>query len=80
MRVLRPSQPRVRVVTNDEGLIVCQVCVAKCADIFDAEVGLEGPEGGWTTTLAAQGLWSLMLTCMRIRTDKPGAGDNRLPP
>ena len=38
----------VRVVTNDAGLIVCQVCVAKCADIFDAEVGLEGPEGGWT--------------------------------
>jgi hypothetical protein len=39
----------VRVVTNDDGLVVCQVCVAKCADIFDAEVGLTRPKGGWTT-------------------------------
>ena len=38
----------VRVVTNDAGLIVCQVCVAKCAEIFDAEVGLDGPLGGWS--------------------------------
>jgi ClpX C4-type zinc finger len=38
----------VRVVTNDAGLIVCQVCVAKCAEIFDGEVGLEGPPGGWS--------------------------------
>ena len=37
----------VRVVANDAGLIVCQVCVAKCAEIFDAEVGLVSPEGGW---------------------------------
>jgi hypothetical protein len=38
----------VRVVTNDAGLIVCQVCVARCAEIFDAEVGLDGPPGGWS--------------------------------
>ena len=39
----------VRVVTNDAGLVVCQVCVAKCADIFDEEVGLDPPEGGWAS-------------------------------
>lgn len=30
----------VRVVANDSGLIVCQVFVAKCADIVDEEVGV----------------------------------------
>ena len=30
----------VRVVANDAGLVICQVCVAKCARIFDEEVGL----------------------------------------
>jgi ATP-dependent protease Clp ATPase subunit len=39
----------VRVVVNDAGLIICQVCVAKCADIFDEEVGVAAPEGGWAT-------------------------------
>jgi hypothetical protein len=38
----------VRVVANDAGLIICQVCVAKCAGIFDEEVGLEPPDGGWS--------------------------------
>jgi hypothetical protein len=38
----------VRVVSNDSGLIICQVCVAKCADIFDEETGTSGPHGGWT--------------------------------
>jgi hypothetical protein len=33
----------VRVVANDAGLIICQVCVAKCAVIFDQEVGIESP-------------------------------------
>jgi hypothetical protein len=37
----------VRVVTNREGLIICQVCVAKCATIFDDEVGLEPPAAPW---------------------------------
>ena len=34
-------------MSNEAGLIVCQVCVAKCAEIFDEEVGLEGPREGW---------------------------------
>jgi hypothetical protein len=38
----------VRVVSSDAGVIVCQVCVAKCAEIFDEEVGLEPPTGGWS--------------------------------
>jgi hypothetical protein len=38
----------VRVVTNDAGLVICQVCVATCAAIFDEELGLEGPQGGWS--------------------------------
>jgi ClpX C4-type zinc finger len=38
----------VRVVTNDAGLVVCQVCVAKCADILDAEVAIDPPPGGWS--------------------------------
>jgi ATP-dependent protease Clp ATPase subunit len=37
----------VRVVSNDAGLIVCQVCVAKCAAIFDEEVGVEPPQPAW---------------------------------
>ena len=37
----------VRVVATENGLILCQVCVAKCATIFDEEVGLDAPEGGW---------------------------------
>ena len=37
----------VRVVATANGLILCQVCVAKCAAIFDEEVGLEPPAGGW---------------------------------
>jgi hypothetical protein len=36
----------VRVVENDAGLIICQVCVAKCALIFDEEVGIE-PRQDW---------------------------------
>ena len=37
----------VRVVTNADGLIICQVCVAKCAAVFDEEVGLESAEPPW---------------------------------
>ena len=36
----------VRVVTNDAGLVICQVCVAKCAQIFDEEVGVQ-PTQDW---------------------------------
>ena len=38
----------VRVVSNEAGLIVCQVCVARAAEIFDKEVGLKGPSEGWS--------------------------------
>ena len=38
----------VRVVTNDTGHIICQVCVAKCAAIFDEEVGLDRPPIAWS--------------------------------
>jgi ATP-dependent protease Clp ATPase subunit len=31
----------VRVVANESGLIICQVCVAKCAVNFDEEVAVE---------------------------------------
>jgi hypothetical protein len=37
----------VRVVATENGLVICQVCVAKCADIFDEEIGLTPPPGGW---------------------------------
>ncbi len=38
----------VRVVANDAGLIICQACVAKGAEIFDLEVGLEPPQPPWS--------------------------------
>jgi ClpX C4-type zinc finger len=38
----------VRVVSNDAGLIVCQVCVAKAAAIFDEEVGVDPPAQPWS--------------------------------
>lgn len=34
----------VRVVANDDGLVICQVCFAKCAEIFDQEVGVDDPQ------------------------------------
>ncbi|WP_327003047.1 hypothetical protein OHA72_49530 [Dactylosporangium sp. NBC_01737] len=39
---------QVRVVSTEAGPIICQVCVAKCAEIFDEEVGLTPPHGGWS--------------------------------
>jgi len=38
----------VRVVAHSD-IIICQVCVARCADIFDGDVGIEAPEGGWAS-------------------------------
>jgi hypothetical protein len=38
----------VRVVSTSAGPIICQVCVAGCAEIFDEEVGLTPPPGGWS--------------------------------
>jgi hypothetical protein len=31
----------VHLVAKDSGLTICQVCVARCAEIIDADVGLE---------------------------------------
>ena len=36
----------VRVVAHDD-VVICQVCVARCAETFDLEVGIETPGGGW---------------------------------
>jgi hypothetical protein len=38
----------VRVVAHDR-LVICLMGVAKCAKIFDDEVGIPGPPGGWTS-------------------------------
>jgi hypothetical protein len=37
----------VHIVATENGLHLCSVCVAKCAAIFDDDVGIEAPEGGW---------------------------------
>jgi hypothetical protein len=37
----------VRVVASEAGIIICQVCVAKCAQIFDDEVGV-GDRQDWS--------------------------------
>ena len=37
----------VRVVATENGLILCQVCVAKCAGIFDTRSASPPPAGGW---------------------------------
>lgn len=49
----------VRVVRNDAGLILCQVCVAKAAQIFDDEVGVGDPKdwlGRWPLKQGSAGL------------------------
>ena len=38
----------VRVISNDAGLIVCQVCVASAAETFDDEVGIDPPREAWS--------------------------------
>jgi hypothetical protein len=37
----------VHMVGARDGLIICAVCVARCAEVLDADTGLEGPAGGW---------------------------------
>jgi hypothetical protein len=37
----------VRVVAHHD-VVICQVCVARCAEIFDEEVGVISPSGGWS--------------------------------
>ncbi len=37
----------VHMVGARDGLIICAVCVARCAEVLDTDTGLEGPPGGW---------------------------------
>lgn len=37
----------VHIVAGRNGLHICQVCVARCADAIDGDAGIPGPEGGW---------------------------------
>jgi hypothetical protein len=38
----------VHVVAGRDGLRICQVCVAKCAEAIDGDTGVESPPGGWS--------------------------------
>jgi len=38
---------QVHIVARED-LRICQVCVARCAEIIDADIGVESPPGGWT--------------------------------
>jgi hypothetical protein len=37
----------VHTVAGRDGLRICQVCVAKCAEAIDADAGVPPPPGGW---------------------------------
>jgi hypothetical protein len=37
----------VHMVSGRDGLIICAVCVARCAEFLDGDCGLAGPDGGW---------------------------------
>jgi hypothetical protein len=39
----------VHIVAGRDGLRICQVCVAKCAEAVDADTGVPSPPGGWST-------------------------------
>lgn len=39
----------VHVVAGRDGLVICQVCVAKCAEVVDADTGVPSPPGGWSS-------------------------------
>jgi hypothetical protein len=38
---------QVHMVGGRDGLTICSICVARCADILDQDTGLAGPDGGW---------------------------------
>jgi hypothetical protein len=44
----------VHMVGAKDGLIICAVCVARCAEILDADTGLDGPPGGWLSRWPAK--------------------------
>lgn len=39
----------VHMVGARDGLIICSVCVARCAEVLDGEVGIDGPPAGWSS-------------------------------
>ncbi|MFZ0078090.1 MAG: ClpX C4-type zinc finger protein [Trebonia sp.] len=59
----------VRVVASAAGLVICQVCVARCAEIFDDEAGVEPPPGGWP------GRWPLKVLFARVSGIGPDQAD-----
>ena len=45
----------VHLVSAKDGLIlICAVCVAKCAGVLDADTGLDAPPGEWQSRWAAK--------------------------
>ncbi len=37
----------VHMVGARDGFVICSVCVARCAEILDADTGVGSPSGGW---------------------------------
>jgi hypothetical protein len=44
----------VHMVGAADGLIICAVCVARCAEVLDADTRLDGPPGGWLSRWPAK--------------------------
>jgi hypothetical protein len=44
----------VHMVGAADGLIICAVCVARCAEVLDADTRLDGPPGGWLSRWQAK--------------------------
>jgi hypothetical protein len=38
----------VHMVGGRDGLTICTVCVARCAEIFDRDTAVVSPQGGWS--------------------------------
>jgi hypothetical protein len=38
----------VHMVGGRDGLIICAVCVARCAEFLDRDTGIASPDGGWS--------------------------------
>jgi hypothetical protein len=44
----------VHMVGGRDGLTICAVCVARCAEILDSDTGVAGPHGGWSSRWPAK--------------------------
>ena len=53
---------QVHMVGGGDGLIICSVCVARCAEVLDKDAGAISPDGGWS------GRW------LTKQAGPPGAG------